>query len=311
MTRRERLERKAERRREWAAGARTESAQRFDAAHRIADGIPLGQPILVGHHSEKHHRRDVARIDSNMRKGSEAYDRAQHHESKAAGLEAALETNIYSDDANAVEALEARIAEREAHVARLKALNVALRRELKAGGGTLQPGWSERIGATPEELKRIESNVRFGSYSGTASPCFPGYHLTNLNARIRADRERLVMVKARQTRAAQAEADGGVSIERGLAKGSTRGYCRVTFADKPAREVLDELKAAGFWWKNGSWCGPEDQLPARFGAPAAPAPPAPAAELRARHAAEHPECTDQGPDTCPEWAAIHEKEGGA
>jgi hypothetical protein len=33
--------------------------------------IPFGQPILVGHHSEKRHRRDLARIDSGMSKGFE------------------------------------------------------------------------------------------------------------------------------------------------------------------------------------------------------------------------------------------------
>lgn len=32
------------------------------AYRRIADGIPLGQPILVGHHSEGRHRRDIARM---------------------------------------------------------------------------------------------------------------------------------------------------------------------------------------------------------------------------------------------------------
>lgn len=38
-----------------------------DAALARADGIgsliPMGQPILVGHHSERRHRRDLARID--------------------------------------------------------------------------------------------------------------------------------------------------------------------------------------------------------------------------------------------------------
>ena len=40
---------------------------RFQTQHArasaIASHIPMGQPILVGHHSEKRHRRDLARID--------------------------------------------------------------------------------------------------------------------------------------------------------------------------------------------------------------------------------------------------------
>ncbi|MFD7161568.1 DUF3560 domain-containing protein [Kribbella sp. NPDC059898] len=33
-----------------------------EASDRISDGIPMGQPILVGHHSEPRHRRDLGRM---------------------------------------------------------------------------------------------------------------------------------------------------------------------------------------------------------------------------------------------------------
>jgi len=46
------------------------------AARTIADCIPMGQPILVGHHSEKRHRSDLAKIDTNMRKGIKAGEAA-------------------------------------------------------------------------------------------------------------------------------------------------------------------------------------------------------------------------------------------
>jgi hypothetical protein len=40
--------------------SRIEDAQRaHDAVHRIADNIPFGQPILIGHHSERHARKDA------------------------------------------------------------------------------------------------------------------------------------------------------------------------------------------------------------------------------------------------------------
>lgn len=35
-------------------------------------GIPLGQPILVGHHSERRHRRHLERIESRVRKHTPA-----------------------------------------------------------------------------------------------------------------------------------------------------------------------------------------------------------------------------------------------
>lgn len=38
------------------------------AARAIADYIPMGQPILIGHHSERSARRDRGRIETNTRR---------------------------------------------------------------------------------------------------------------------------------------------------------------------------------------------------------------------------------------------------
>ena len=37
--------------------------------------------------------------------------------------------------------------------------------------------------------------------------------------------------------------------------------CRVTFAEKPERSIIDALKAAGFFWNGGSWHGRAAELP--------------------------------------------------
>lgn len=79
--------------------------------------------------------------------------------------------------------------------------------------------------------------------------------MTNLGARIRADRERIEQIKARNARTEEAKAAGGVVIEG-------NDWVRVTFADKPARAILDSLKAAGFRWGGGSWIGERAKLPA-------------------------------------------------
>jgi hypothetical protein len=52
MTTRERREARAARLREWADKREAKSTAAFDAVRQIADNIPMGQPILVGHHSE-------------------------------------------------------------------------------------------------------------------------------------------------------------------------------------------------------------------------------------------------------------------
>jgi len=69
----------------------TERAERVQAqagaaserAHAIGDGIPLGQPILVGHHSERRHRRDLARIDAALGQAVAGYGYANHLQQRA------------------------------------------------------------------------------------------------------------------------------------------------------------------------------------------------------------------------------------
>lgn len=75
----DRAEDRAERREEWAdkAAARSEAAHK--GVRRIADAIPFGQPILVGHHSERHARKDQDRIHSGMRKAIDEEAKAKHH----------------------------------------------------------------------------------------------------------------------------------------------------------------------------------------------------------------------------------------
>jgi hypothetical protein len=63
--------------------ADAESARRAVAA--IADNIPLGQPILVGHHSERHARRDAGRIEQGMRKAVRMWDTAEYWKRRAGG----------------------------------------------------------------------------------------------------------------------------------------------------------------------------------------------------------------------------------
>jgi phospholipid N-methyltransferase len=51
----------------------------------IADNIPLGQPILVGHHSEKHARKDAQRIENGMRKAIKMWETSKYWEQRASG----------------------------------------------------------------------------------------------------------------------------------------------------------------------------------------------------------------------------------
>jgi hypothetical protein len=55
----------------------------FDKARTISSFIPFGQPILVGHHSEKRHRRDLQKINNAYSKSFELSNEAKHAEDRA------------------------------------------------------------------------------------------------------------------------------------------------------------------------------------------------------------------------------------
>lgn len=86
----ERLER-AEGRAERFGDRADRAARNSDARHKAAlgalDGIEPGQPILVGHHSERGHRRAIERSDNHMRKSIEESGKAQHYSHRAEAAE--------------------------------------------------------------------------------------------------------------------------------------------------------------------------------------------------------------------------------
>ena len=66
--------------------SRIEDAERSDKGVRsITEHIPFGQPILVGHHSERHARKDAERIENGMRRTAQMWQTARYWEQRAAG----------------------------------------------------------------------------------------------------------------------------------------------------------------------------------------------------------------------------------
>ena len=185
MTRRERLERKLERRQEWADSRRDKAnAVLNNRPSYASDWAFITQP---GHIPAR--ARLIARED----KAYENLNMAQHHEQKAAGLADQLDRAIFSDDPDATSALEQRIAENEAKRDRMKQINALYRKNDAAG--------LLALGINLDSLK--EKLAAAGSYWGSA-PHLP-YELTNLGARIRDDKKRLDQVKEQQERSALRE----------------------------------------------------------------------------------------------------------
>lgn len=74
---------RADRLEERAEKAATRGQQHYQRVRSIADHIPFGQPILVGHHSEKRARKDAERIDTGMRNYIQEATKAERLEGKA------------------------------------------------------------------------------------------------------------------------------------------------------------------------------------------------------------------------------------
>lgn len=80
---------RAEERADRFEGYQERRAADAQAAHeqvkQITSGIPLGQPILVGHHSERRARRDAERIERGMARAVAMWDRSEYWRARAAG----------------------------------------------------------------------------------------------------------------------------------------------------------------------------------------------------------------------------------
>ena len=63
--------RKAERRLDWAATAERKSEEYFKASNKDSDFLSLGEPIKIGHHSERRHRKAIEDAWHNMGKSVE------------------------------------------------------------------------------------------------------------------------------------------------------------------------------------------------------------------------------------------------
>ncbi|EFA4225816.1 DUF3560 domain-containing protein [Escherichia coli O11:H15] len=79
----ERQEARADRFTGYSGKRASESAQALDEVERLAAMIPPGQPILVGHHSERRARRDAQRIENGMKRAVMFFERAEYWEERA------------------------------------------------------------------------------------------------------------------------------------------------------------------------------------------------------------------------------------
>lgn len=209
MTYRERRERRAARRREWQESrARKKDAAEREFSQRMEELPPMGEPIKVGHHSERRHRRAFERVDRAIEKVSEHDKMEQRHRQAASAIESELDRSIYDDDEDAIEQLRDRIAALELERVRMKAINGWYTERLRGG-----PVKRRRLpfDATPEaveaakaalaesrealelnekEWKDVLLALQINQVIG-----YPPYALANLGGNISRQRQRLTRLE--------------------------------------------------------------------------------------------------------------------
>lgn len=234
-----------------AHASATATAEVTRARGVIGDKLPMGQPILVGHHSERRHRRLLERADRAATKAVEALRTAERAEVAAERAGSVLT----SDDPEAIRVQRARLAELEAGHARAKALNAAWRKGQEAG--------LVAAGLTEAEAAELGKDARRFSWTTRKGP----FDLANSAARVKAAKERLAEleeIKTRRRAALEASSDQGDDpiaevLERGegwrIERDDVDVRVRIFFDGKPSEAVRAVVKRYGFRWAPsvGAW----------------------------------------------------------
>ena len=215
---------KIERIRAAAERARSEGKTSIQQGDSMFKVIPFGQPILVGHHSERRDRNYRDRAWNKLGKGFKLIEKAERLESRAATVEA--NDAIYTEDPQAVEKLESKLDLLLKEQAEMKRINAALRKG--ADFDTLE--------MSPEHRAELLSVDRHQNYYQPRKKGFPPYMLTSINAKIKTAKQRAQIVEAKQATPDKDEEHDGIRVEWRASENRIRVFY-------PGRVDLDTFKA--------------------------------------------------------------------
>lgn len=148
---------------------------------------------------------------------------------------------ISSDDPQAVEKLEAKLATLEKHQEMMKAANAAIRMK----DPVKRDAKLADLGYTPEQITQLIEPDFCGRIG------YPAYALQNNNANIRRIRGRIEELKKRSESTLEVwEFDRGRVVVN-----TTENRLQIIFDGKPDADIRTELKSEGFRWapSQGAW----------------------------------------------------------
>jgi hypothetical protein len=170
-------------------------------------------------------------------------DKAKYYEQKAQG--AASNTAISSDDPDAIEKLQKKVAELEASQELMKTCNKIIRSRRKVYTDEEKIRDLIMAGLSEKNAHEVMNPGRFGGQG------FAGFYLSNNSANIRRLKQRIEELE-------QAGQDETTEVEIGevrILDSVEENRVQVFFPDKPDEETRRRLKSSGFRWspRNGCW----------------------------------------------------------
>lgn len=236
----EKKEAKIDRFRELAEKRQAEGTALIDRAHQMADVIPFGQPILVGHYSEKGDRNYRARINSTWDRGFKTLETAEYYARRVDNAES--NRAISSDDPDAIELLKQKLQKCVDFQEHAKTVNKIVRKKIPNDEKIkllVESGLKEstaRVCIVPDELHRTG---------------IPSYALTNNNGNMKRIRERIAQLEKERDDKTTEEMIGDISIINSVEENRVM----IMFPYKPDEPIRERLKRDGFRWSpsNGAW----------------------------------------------------------
>ena len=232
-----------ERYKELADANKKASEKAYQESKRTVEHIPMGQPILVGHHSEKSHRATLKKSWDKMDKSIELDKKSKYYEDKAKATE--RNTAISSDDPDAIIKLKVKLDKLLKNQEKMKAINKICR--------------SKKL--TDEEKKnKLKEKFKFNDNSiyellnpqySYQKKGFQSWVLSNNNGSIKQVRDRIEKLESIGKIQSETIKIGEVTIEINSEDNRVELY----FPDKPSEEFRKLIKQKGFRWSRfkGAW----------------------------------------------------------
>lgn len=257
------------------------NAQRKHVQSMVDNGPPFGQPILVGHHSEKRHRKYIERFGQAVEKSILLEKKADYHAEKIENIE--NPHAISSDDPEAVQKLKEKLAGIEARIEAVKEHNKKAasfvhlslfpghyRGDCKDYVFTNTNGHYKRYATINDNTKEItwliksvkpairamiENYAKTGKLEQTEltddQKCFDPYVLQNLNGNKTRVKDRIAYLeKLAQVKPVE-ESNNGITYQ----VDTSENRVKIFFPGKPSDEIRTKLKRSGWRWSpfNGCW----------------------------------------------------------